>query len=281
LTSKLQQRFEQPCRPRKQPDTKHATTPAILESSTKKDAFVLYGHVHMAKTAGSFINGALALQNERVCGHKGYSYDAFQANKRYKLHPTQIDSIGKSFRNYGRYRVPVAIMEEIGWEDCDYVSNELPWWWWKKFVSWKPTKVELHVPCRDPIDHILSQCNHRRIVFDCKGAVETQVRKCLQEMGRFSLSFTDARMFPNFNVKCFDYRRTADYVSVMGNKLQKKRVQSTLNYRPTNVLRDKAKECLLHDEVARKKAEKYLRTLPYYSFCGKCLNSSHDFFREH
>ena len=44
---------------------------------------LLYVHIHMAKTAGSFVNGALALKYERVCGKKGYSYDAYQANLRY------------------------------------------------------------------------------------------------------------------------------------------------------------------------------------------------------
>ena len=37
---------------------------------------VVYGHVHMAKTAGTEINGELAMHFERVCGNKGYSYDA-------------------------------------------------------------------------------------------------------------------------------------------------------------------------------------------------------------
>ena len=32
----------------------------------------IFGHVHMAKTAGSEINGELAAHYERVCGHKGY-----------------------------------------------------------------------------------------------------------------------------------------------------------------------------------------------------------------
>ena len=32
----------------------------------------MFGHVHMAKTAGSEINGELAAHYERVCGHKGY-----------------------------------------------------------------------------------------------------------------------------------------------------------------------------------------------------------------
>ena len=40
----------------------------------------IFGLLHMAKTAGTTINGQLANQFERVCGNKGWSYDAYQAN---------------------------------------------------------------------------------------------------------------------------------------------------------------------------------------------------------
>jgi len=44
---------------------------------------IVYGHVHMTKTAGSEINGLLASRYERVCGNKGNSYDYYQTNARY------------------------------------------------------------------------------------------------------------------------------------------------------------------------------------------------------
>lgn len=31
----------------------------------------IFGHIHMAKTAGTELNGILAARYERVCGHKG------------------------------------------------------------------------------------------------------------------------------------------------------------------------------------------------------------------
>ena len=43
---------------------------------------VIYGHIHMAKTAGTSLTGEFAAKYERVCGHKGYSHDSFQTNKR-------------------------------------------------------------------------------------------------------------------------------------------------------------------------------------------------------
>ena len=56
------------------------TTHIDAEFATKDAATshppILYGHVHVAKTGGTSLNGILANTFERVCGHKGYSYDA-------------------------------------------------------------------------------------------------------------------------------------------------------------------------------------------------------------
>ena len=41
----------------------------------------IFGHIHVAKTGGSSINVMLANKFERVCGHKGYSYDAYADNR--------------------------------------------------------------------------------------------------------------------------------------------------------------------------------------------------------
>ena len=42
-----------------------------------------FGHVHIAKTGGTTLNGVLAMKYQRICGNKGYSYDYYQANKRF------------------------------------------------------------------------------------------------------------------------------------------------------------------------------------------------------
>lgn len=72
---------------------------------------VIFGHFHMAKTGGTDLNGELALRFERVCGNKGYSYDAFQANLRFNNSAShklwrQHDSISKLYQNFNRGRVP-------------------------------------------------------------------------------------------------------------------------------------------------------------------------------
>ena len=78
------------------------------------------GHVHIAKTAGTEINGELALRFERICGHKGYSYDYFQYNNRvsesdsqrvkFAGGPDSIRALGPNYKEYSRGRVPEHIM---------------------------------------------------------------------------------------------------------------------------------------------------------------------------
>ena len=53
------------------------------EKGRKQIDTAVIGHVHMAKTGGTTLNGLLALNYETVCGHKGYSFDYFKANQRF------------------------------------------------------------------------------------------------------------------------------------------------------------------------------------------------------
>ena len=92
----------------------------------------------MTQTAGTSINGIAANKFERVCGHKGYSYDAFHDNEK----EAEVLANGGDVEPHDRSRVFVATMEDIGYEDCDYVSNEINYNWCKYtcksvgFVLW-------------------------------------------------------------------------------------------------------------------------------------------------
>lgn len=65
------------------PNVTACSSQARRESSGMSKCFwrqdVISGHIHMAKISGTTINGGLALNYERVCGHKGYSYVYAQA----------------------------------------------------------------------------------------------------------------------------------------------------------------------------------------------------------
>ena len=78
----------------------------------------------------------------------------------------------------------------IGFEDCDYISIEENWEFWPNTFpdgKFHNISMELHVPCRDPVDHILSQCNHKsakrgkEFKLDCDGTDDDlykSIRSC-------------------------------------------------------------------------------------------------------
>jgi hypothetical protein len=223
---------------------------------------VIYGHLHIAKTAGTEFNGKLASQFERVCGNKGYSYDAYQFNERAansgetllkKIAVKSDDLIAKQFKKHDRGRVPGKIMQEIGFEDCDYISMESPWKFWKKFndKEWPwPSSLELHVPCRDPLRHLMSQCNHKSKHFNCTAEdLPHEISKCLVGNGRFSRALEKQS---NIDLKCFNPIPMEPYLEYMAERLQRKRIEAAYFHRDSNTPRDKGSECIWNDpDVAK------------------------------
>ncbi|KAL7468090.1 hypothetical protein ACHAXS_008311 [Conticribra weissflogii] len=200
---------------------------------------VIYGHVHMAKTAGTEINALLAMKYERVCGHKGYSYDFHQVNERHKQYSENHnnvksilgrtnDLISKSGVG-GRDQIPMAIMKEVGFEDCDFISIEEPASTWSKLdLKLGGWPIEFHVPCRDPLSHLMSQCNFHNKKFRCDSSdmsyIHSQVQKCIDDFHNLRYR-EDLRKFPNATMKCFDPIPPSNYVDYMGNILQHRRIK--------------------------------------------------------
>ena len=165
------------------------------------DRSTIYGLIHMAKTAGTEINGMLALNYQQVCGNKGYSYDAVQANMRWQRNKERCqglakctipgDTISKAYpeRGFNRGRFRNFIQTEIGYDDCDYIALEAPWDRWSNTVLPQLADVplntlELHVPCRKPaVDHLMSMCNYLGIRFDyCQvGGNPKRLRKLMKK----------------------------------------------------------------------------------------------------
>ena len=232
---------------------------------------ILYGHVHMAKTGGTSLNGILANTFERVCGHKGYSYDAFQDNEREKRNKGRVKAQGRS-------RVFLNTMMEIGFEECDYISVETDWLFWNKtFGSFHGLRMELHVPCRHRIDHLMSQCNNIKKKIACDANTDTEliesVKKCFLFLSRY-----DHGLKKNFDVKCFDFKRQfTNYTNYMSGILQKRRFESKYVQRHTNLPRNKTDECIWENAPVLEKVDKYLlENIPYYQFCDKCMGSENE-----
>ena len=254
----------------------------------------IYGHVHMAKTAGTELNGMLALRYERVCGQKGNSYDAVQTNQRARDQGSASttyaskDSINRVQPGYNRGRVPPHIMNEIGYEDCDYISQEVNWTFWTSpslLDLWRSFPLELHVPCRNRVDHLLSNCNHKRHQFQCRTVegkisvafLRQQIRRCHGSfLNRYSTEL-ETQIYPNVHVHCYDFgKQFREYLDYMDRRLQKRRIQIPYFHRDTNDPRNKTMECLWSDNQARQTVSDLLLELDYYNFCDRCLGTDRD-----
>lgn len=290
----------------------------------------IFGHLHFMKTGGSSLNGMLALNYERVCGHKGWSFDSYLFNERANNTTDWLlikDSITiaenynrrkqaklaerdrrKGHRNtdrariprnqtrnrnrldenatshirniklFNRGRVPIFIGDERGYHDCDYISEERPWTFWKDLPSKLfNTPIELHVPCREKVDHLMSFCNMKKKQFNCSSkdlAMET--KSCLLAMERFNKSLFDV---PNLELKCYDYKlQFTKYMEMMTSKLQKKRFQSKFVHRETNRPRDKSLECIWKEPQIKAKVEQILLEKEYFHFCDACIKSTDNLF---
>ena len=239
----------------------------------------LYGHVHMAKTGGSSINGIMANKFERVCGHKGYSYDAYKDNKiRAKIAATGGET------KPGRGRIFEEEMEAIGFDDCDWVSNEVEWTFWSRVFGdskFHSFDMELHVPCRDPVDHLMSQCNHIHRELNCDADTDEEYFKSVEDCFVRVRDRYNHKLKHHFNVKCYDFsEQFTGYLNLMSDVLEDRRYQTEdeeYAKRDSNTPRDKEHECIWKNPELVDKTKAYLlENVEYYSFCDKCLGSDND-----
>lgn len=240
----------------------------------------LYGHLHMAKTAGTSLNLLLAARYERVCGHKGYSYDAFQENKRRQTKATgagstKKDIIEKVYPGFSRSRVPDQVMKEIGFENCDYVSHEIGWEFWPTFFQQWYRPLELHVPCRDPIEHLMSMCNYKKRKFRCDAPLTREIQSCLLQMSRFSLRLVHD--YRNITTRCFRSDAVNEYVLYMESILQKKQLPARYVFKATNRPHIREEECIWRNHSIRHQVQRFLlSSFEYYKYCHECIGSSKD-----
>jgi len=245
----------------------------------------IFGHLYYAKTAGTEINGELAAHYERVCGHKGWSFDAYQFQLRYKkvsskyrdqMNPGPVhDTITKLYPDFNRGRVPPTYMKERGFEDCDWISVELGWVQWALILPDYP--IELHVPCRDPIQHLMSHCNHMGKVFDCDSAnLQLEINRCFFGTERFDMRL---QQDPHLTLKCFNPIPIDPYLEYMGTLLQRKRIETNYSHRDTNRRRNRDAECIWKRKDILEKVGVLLGRMDYYKFCSECMGSEDDLLR--
>lgn len=239
---------------------------------------VVFGHIHLAKTAGTTLNGLMASRFERVCGHKGYSYDYHQYNERLKEGKSPWHY--KSDRASGR--VDLEVMDDIGYTNCDWISFETKMSNWKnRFSGEDKAEMEMHVPCRDPMEHFMSQCNYRGHIFDCgisdPGELAKEIHRCLKDEDRFQAKAIN-EYSTNVQFKCFDPIPVTRYIDYMGHILQEKQVVTEHVERETNKKRDKSKECIgkMTDPEKRNLLDALQQQWGLYEFCEACMGSEQE-----
>ena len=224
---------------------------------------MIFGHVHIIKSAGSEINGILADRFERVCGHKGYSFDAvnYQGQKKNAIY-------------HDRRRVPLPIMDEIGYHNCDWVSFEAPKHVWGILVNEvAPWPLELHLPCRDPIEHLMSQCNYLKRTFDCTNInITREIGRCILCADRFGDSLG---LHKDITLKCFNPLPIEPYLDYMAQFLQPRRISKPYSHRISNIPRNKSSECIWNSQK-KQEVLNIMMKMPYYRFCNSCIGGKDD-----
>jgi hypothetical protein len=272
----------------------------------------------------------MAATYDNVCGNKGYSYDAYQFNIRgIKNNVTKpgynIDSIsiaiaaskgnngthkGVRGTHFDRGRVGKIIMNEIGYENCDYISHETKWTFWPNLMNElnninnnqnnnnnnNNITLELHVPCREPLQHLMSMASHFHKKYICdenetKITIEKAIHKVyMNHLGdmRFSnkLLNTNANENANANannnieLKCFNPFPLENYINYMSDKLQHRRFYIPKYVkRDTNAKHSKSSECIwdsTSEEYKQKVIQLLINKHPYMKFCYDCIGSNNE-----
>jgi hypothetical protein len=159
--------------------------------------------------------------------------------------------VKESRTKWSRTRVNPHEMTIIGYEDCDYISHEVTWKFWEDTFGdgkFHGMRMELHVPCRNRIEHLMSQCNHHvpeKLNVACDAITDKElfesVKNCLIGMYRYNRALLE-----HFEVKCFDFsKHSTGYVNFMSGILSGRQFESKPLIRwETNDPRNKTEECI-------------------------------------
>lgn len=274
--------------------TATTTTTAAVVGWVRPDR--IYGFVHVPKTGGSDINKALTTHYERVCGNKGYSYDAYERDKRLQHlndttpggggavfgRPVTGDAVQRLYEKGRRGKVPREWMEEIGFDDCDYITYEGDPGWFVRFASmWK---MELHVPCRNVIDHFMSRINtltYKNVLepgfFNCStdNLEPSSLNHVIHDIDNRFGKKGELTQNPNITLKCFNSIPPQKYVKYMGQILQAKRIQSEHFHRESNGPRHKDQECIwtAGEAYQHKLRQALLDFSILFRWCDACMGS--------
>ena len=133
------------------------------------------------------------------------------------------------------------------------------------------------MPCREPVDHLMSMCNHGNDIFKCDYASKEDIGKAVSRCRttQFLVRYSN-KLRESFRVKCFDHRNFTSYVEHMSSSLSERRFVGSEYVRwKNNADRNKDEECIWRNERFREKVKEHLVTVyDYYKFCDECMGST-------
>lgn len=245
----------------------------------------VYYHAHLAKTAGSSLNRLIARRYYGVCGHKGYSFSQnFLDEARGKTdsaHP-----------GYGLDVVHPLRMSEWGFHNCAFITHEIDWETlgtiangtvWYRFgdgsniSSSRIPLTKLLIPCRDPVSHLLSQCNHAGKNFtklsSSLGNCSAVIASCSVGWGRY-----DNRLLQYFDkIVLFKYDDFDSVIQFLDQSLPKRLfglAQSSSTFFRSNKDRINSNEVFTPQCPEQELREALLQAWSYYDLCSEYLGSS-------
>ena len=221
-------------------------------------------HVHIAKTGGSTLNAEASFRYERVCGNKGNTADR------------TASSFHKSLKALKKeHHLPVY--------DCDFISLEIPWkrWWETKqeiSAGYLNCSLAALIPCRDPFEHMLSQCNHKEKKLH-ESSIETPeqlYKKCRGWEDRFSLEmFTTTPPLFSHDF-CYHFENMSQTLQNLESILEP-RIRPLTGPRDYLVVQKTSqkhrKETPAWLEALHEKFNVWaVENVPYYKYCASCTD---------
>ncbi len=247
--------------------------PAVIEDEIPAVIF----HAHIAKTAGSTLNRFAARRYHATCGRKGMSFEQ----------PFEYDfSQNGVFQEIHGTSDGIRLMQEWGLHNCGLISIEQPHFSWAEITNseaFEAQKTAVMIPCRDPIDHILSQCNFRNLSFtsiiEGKGGAEA----CANAMPQCQVAWVryDHSMLATFDkVVLFKYDDFPGVERYLDDALPKRRLplregeHGEFGFIRTNRERDPEHERFTESCTEDMLRNALLKHWSYYRLCDTFLGDS-------
>jgi|TARA_B110000971_G_scaffold87188_1_gene89562 hypothetical protein len=253
-------------------------------------------HAHIAKTAGSTFNRFVARRYHASCGNKGVSFaqsfkddadanDAADADDHLLTRNAVFGFLNQPSLVTGDAHVTESDMfSSWGWHNCALISLEITKDEWAD-VTDRPslagqTKAVM-IPCRDPIDHILSQCNYNHQSFTDIISGEGGEQACADALPQCHVGWEryEHSMLEKFDkVVLFKYDDFEGVERYLDDALPKRRLElehaTEFGFYATNTERSTTNERFTDacpEETLRKNL---LEKWSYYRLCDKFLGDS-------